>query len=83
MSEQKRLRVVPILITLAATLILSVGSFYGCARTFSVGGETRLNAFFFCSFIVCAVSCVISMIWLLVTLVRNFLKRRAAKGTMS
>jgi hypothetical protein len=82
MPEPKRLRIIPILITLAATLGLSVGSFYGCARTFSVGGETRLNAFFFWSFMICAVGCVISLIWLLVTLARNFLRRRAAKGAI-
>jgi heme/copper-type cytochrome/quinol oxidase subunit 2 len=68
--------VFPILITLAATLILSVGSFYGCSRTFMIGSEAKLNAFFFWSFVVCAVGCVVSLVWLLVTIVLNFFRRR-------
>ena len=75
MTESKRLRVAPILITMAATLILSVGSFYGCGRTFSMGGSSALNTFFFWSFAVCAVSFLISVIWLILTVVRNFLRR--------
>jgi cation transporter-like permease len=75
-TEKRRLRVVPILITLAATLILAVGSFYGCSRTYMVGGgQAKLNSFFFCSFLVCAVACVVSLIWLLVTIVINFFRR--------
>jgi len=76
MTERKRLQVIPILITLAATALLSVGSFYGCSRTFMVGGQAKLNNFFFCSFFVCAVACAVSLIWLLVTIVLNFFRRR-------
>jgi hypothetical protein len=75
MTEKRRLRVIPILITLAATSFLTVGSFYGCSRTFMVGGQAKLNNFFFCSFLVCAVACVVSLIWLLVTIVINLLRR--------
>ena len=78
MNEKPRLRVIPILITVAATLILSVGSFYGCSRTFMIGSKAKLNTFFFWSFVVCAVACVVSLIWLLVTIVINFLRRRRA-----
>jgi hypothetical protein len=76
MTEKRRLRVVPILVTVAATLILSVGSFYGCSRTFTVGSEAKLNAFFFWSFVVCAVACVVSLIWLLLAVVLNFFRGR-------
>ncbi len=78
MNEKPRLRVIPILITVAATLILSVGSFYGCSRTFMIGSKAKANAFFFWSFVVCAVACVVSLIWLLVTIAINFLRRRRA-----
>jgi uncharacterized membrane protein len=77
MTEKPRLRVIPILITLAAALILSVGSFYGCSRTFMVSNATKLNVFFFWSFVACAASCVVSLIWLLVTIVLNFIRSRS------
>jgi len=76
MTEKRRLRVIPILITLAATLVLSVGSFYGCSRTFMINSEAKLNAFFFWSFVVCAVGCVVSLVWLLVTIVLNYFRGR-------
>lgn len=77
MVEKRRLRVVPILITVAATLILALGSFYGCSRTFMINSDAKLNAFFFWSFVVCAVGCVISLVWLLVTIVLNFFRHRS------
>jgi hypothetical protein len=76
MTERKRLRIVPILITMAATLILSVGSFYGCGRTFNMSGGSALNTFFFYSFVVCAMAFLASLAWLVVTIVINFLRRR-------
>ncbi len=76
MTESKRLRIVPILITMAATLILSVGSFYGCGRTFNMSGGSALNTFFFYSFVVCAMAFLASLAWLVVTIVINFLRRR-------
>jgi hypothetical protein len=76
MTQKPRLRVIPIIITLAATLILSVGSFYGCSRTFMAAGQAKLSTFFFWSFFVCAGACVVSLIWLLVTVVINFFRQR-------
>jgi len=76
MTERKRLRIVPILITMAATLILSVTSFYGCGRTFNMSGGSGLNTFFFYSFLVCAMAFLASLAWLVVTIVINFLRRR-------
>jgi hypothetical protein len=76
MTQKPRLRVLPIIITLAAMLILSVGSFYGCSRTFMGAGQEKLSGFFFWSFIVCAGGCVVSLIWLLVTIVLNFFRAR-------
>ena len=46
MAEKRRLRMVPILIAVAATLILALGSFYGCSRTFMINSDAKLNAFF-------------------------------------
>jgi hypothetical protein len=74
-TERKRLAIVPILITVVATLILSVGSFYGCARTFNMSGGSTLNTFFFYSFVVCAVAFLVSLIWLVVTIGVNFFRR--------
>jgi hypothetical protein len=76
MTARKRLRIVPILITTAATLILSVRSFYGCGRTFNMSGGSALNTFFFYSFVVCAVAFLTSLIWLVVTIVINFFRLR-------
>jgi len=76
MTQKPRLRVLPIIITLAALLILSVGSFYGCSRTLMAAGQQKLSNFFFWSFIVCAGGCVVSLIWLLVTIVLNFFRGR-------
>jgi hypothetical protein len=79
MTERNRLRIIPILITIAATLILSVGSFYACGRTFNMSGGSRLNAFFLYSFFVCAVAFLVSLVWLLVVVVIN-LFRRSGEG---
>ena len=75
MTVNKRLRLAPILITLAASLILSIGSFYGCSRTFMNDRANHLNLLFFYSFLVCALACLGSIIWLLVTIVLNFVRR--------
>ena len=74
MTQKPRLRVLPIIITLAALLILSVGSFYGCSRTFMAARHEKLSVFFFWSFLACAAGCVVSLIWLLVTIVLNFFR---------
>ena len=79
MTERKRLKIIPILITMAATLILSVGSFYACGRTFNMSGGSRLNTFFFYSFVACAVAFLVSLIWLLVTIVVNFFRRNGER----
>jgi hypothetical protein len=76
MNEQKRrLPVKPILITIAATLFLSVGSFYGCSRTFMSPGKEHLNAIYIWSFAIFAVMCAVSVIWLLVVLAMNLYRR--------
>jgi len=74
-TKRKRLPIVPILITIVATLVLSAGSFYGCARTYSMGGTSSPNEFFAWSFVVFAVAFLGSLIWLIVTMVINFLRR--------
>ena len=75
MTKRKRLPIVPILITIVATLVLSAGSFYGCARTYSMGGTSSPNEFLAWSFVVFAVAFLVSLIWLIVTMVINFLRR--------
>ena len=75
MTERKRLPIVPILITIVLTLVLSAGSFYGCARTYGTGGTSSPNGFFAWSFVVFAVAFLVSLIWLIVTIVINFFRR--------
>ena len=79
MTERKRLPIVPILITIILTLVLSAGSFYGCARTYSMGGTSSPNEFFAWSFVVFAVAFLVSLIWLLVTIVVNFFRRNGER----
>jgi len=74
-TERKRLPILPILITIVATLVLSAGSFYGCARTYGTGGTSSPNGFFAWSFVVFAVAFLVSLIWLIVTIVINFFRR--------
>jgi hypothetical protein len=75
MTEPKRLRIVPIVITMVAALMLAMGSFYGCDRTFMSHRWQKLNTIFLWSFVVCAGSFLGSIIWLLVTLVLNYIRR--------
>ncbi len=75
MTERKRLPIVPILITIVATLVLSAGSFYGCARTYGTGGTSSPNGFFAWSFVVFAVAFLVSLVWLIVTIMINFFRR--------
>jgi len=74
-TERKRLPIVPILITIVATLVLSAGSFYGCARTYGTGGTSSPNGFFAWSFVVFAVAFLVSLVWLIVTIMINFFRR--------
>lgn len=71
MSERNRPSFVPVLITLAASFVLSVGSFYGCDRTLTPGGVSQLNKFFFWSFAVCAACFAGALGWLAVSVVLN------------
>ncbi len=75
MTERKRLRIIPILITMAVALLLAIGSFYGCSRTFMHGSQDRLSMIFFWSFFFCAGCFLGSIIWLLVTLALNYFGR--------
>jgi len=75
MTEPKRLRVIPIVITMVVALVLGMGSFYGCDRTFMSHRWQRLNVIFFWSFLVFAVCFLGSLVWLLVVLVLNYIRR--------
>jgi len=74
-TERKRLRLIPIVITMVVALILAIGSFYGCSRTFMHGSQDRLSMIFFWSFLFCAGCFLGSIVWLLVTLVLNYIRR--------
>jgi hypothetical protein len=76
MTERKRLRVLPIVITLVVALILAIGSFYGCSHTsFMHGSQDRLSTIFLVSFLFCAGCFLGSIVWLLVALVLNYIRR--------
>ena len=75
MTAPKRLRLLPIVITMVVALILAIGSFYGCSQTFMNAHQNKLNGTFFWSFLVCAGCFLGSIIWLLVTLVLNYIRR--------
>lgn len=74
MTERRRHRILPILVSMVVALILAIGSFYGCSRMFMNGSSQKLNLIFFWSFLVCAGCFLMSMIWLLVTLVLNYIR---------
>jgi fatty acid desaturase len=69
-EKRKRLRYAPILVTLLATLLLSGGSFYGCAvefdRTFMTPRKSWWGGFFFYSFFAFAAGFVAALTWLIV-----------------
>jgi len=75
MTEPKRLRVLPIVITMVVAVVLGMGSFYGCDRTFMSHRWQKLNVIFLWSFLVCAVCFLASILWLLVVLVLNYIRR--------
>jgi len=75
MTERKRLRIIPIVITMVVALVLAMGSFYGCDRTFMSHRWQKLNVIFFWSFLVFAGCFLGSIIWLLVSLVLNYIRR--------
>jgi hypothetical protein len=75
MIEKKRLRLLPIGLTMAASLLLTVGSFFGCAKNF-MGPQTVLSQFCFFGFFVFGVSFVVAAIWLLVAIVLNFFRTK-------
>jgi hypothetical protein len=66
MTQRVRPRAFPILMASVATFLLTLGSFYGCSRTFDMEKSSRLNTFFFWSFIVCAAGFAGTVIWALV-----------------
>jgi heme/copper-type cytochrome/quinol oxidase subunit 2 len=80
MSDRKRL--LPIAITVAATFVLTVGSFFGCAHNF-MSPKSTLAMICFWSFFVFGAACVVSFIWLLVAIVMNIVakRRRSNDGT--
>ena len=45
MTEAKRKKLLPILITMALSVVLGVGSFFGCASTFMRSGKDNLANF--------------------------------------
>jgi hypothetical protein len=73
MSERKRL--LPIVITVAATFVLTIGSFFGCANNFLSPKSTFATICFF-SFFVFGAGCVVSFIWLLVAIVMNIVREK-------
>jgi heme/copper-type cytochrome/quinol oxidase subunit 2 len=73
MSERKRL--LPIAITVAATLVLTVGSFFGCAHNF-MSPKSTLATICFWSFFVFGIASVVSFIWLLVAIVMNIAREK-------
>jgi hypothetical protein len=77
-EKRARLRCAPIFITLLATLLLSGGSFYGCAvefdRTFMTPRESWWGGFFFYSFFAFAGGFVAALIWLMVAYIVNLLR---------
>jgi hypothetical protein len=56
-------------------LVLGMGSFYGCDRTFMSHLWQKLNGIFFWSFLVFAGCFLGSILWLLVALVLNYIRR--------
>jgi hypothetical protein len=63
MTERVRPHAFPIFVAAVATLLLTGGSFYGCARTFHMEESSPLNTFFFWSFFVCAAGFAGTVIW--------------------
>jgi hypothetical protein len=66
MTQRVRPRAFPILMASVTTFLLTIGSFYGCSRTFDMEKSSRLNFFFFWSFIVCAAGFAVTVIWAIV-----------------
>jgi fatty acid desaturase len=77
-EKRTRLRYAPILVTLLATLLLSGGSFYGCAvefdRTFMTPRKSWWGGFFFYSFFAFAAGSVAAVTWLIVAYIVNVLR---------
>ena len=73
MSAHQRL--LPIAITVAATFVLSLGAFFGCAHNF-MSPNTTLGAVFFWAFFVFGTACVASFIWLLAAIVLNLAREK-------
>jgi hypothetical protein len=69
----------PIFITLFATLLLSGGSFYGCAtaldkRNWMHDPAGVWEKFFFWSFVVCSAAFVAALVWLIVVFIVNLIR---------
>jgi hypothetical protein len=70
------LKYLPILITILVLLVLSVGSFFGCAKALDFSGNAKLwVAVFFSSFLVCGAGCLGAVLWLIVAFFVNLARR--------
>lgn len=75
-SVPKRLQYRPILITLAAALVLSGGSFYGCAKAFRFNqSDSFWVNFFLISFFVCVAVFAGALVWLVVAFVVHLIRK--------
>ena len=71
-TRTKRLKYLPIVITILVLMVLSVGSFFGCAKAWDFGGGAQLwVGVFFWSFLVCGAGCIAAVIWLIVAFFVN------------
>ena len=75
MARKKLIRLLPILVTLLAMAVLTVGSFYGCASNF-LNRPTRFAQICFYAFFVFATGFMVAIIWLLVAIVLNLSRRK-------
>jgi hypothetical protein len=75
-TKTRRLHYLPIVITIRVLLVLSVGSFLGCAKALDFGGGAKLwVAVFFWSFLVCVAGSIGAVIWLIVAFFLNLARR--------
>lgn len=67
----KRPNYTPILITLAASLILGGASCFGFLTTLNMNKSTAINTFLGVGFVLCVVTFLGSILWLLVRAIRD------------
>jgi hypothetical protein len=70
-TPTRRLAYRPILVTLAATLVLGGGSIYGCFH----GSSQDSATVFFAMFVLCAAAFAGALLWLVVALIVNAVRR--------